>query len=352
MFGRNRTKGNYAYTATRAKAKKAKLLGEEDYNKLLQMTSTAEIAHYISDAGYSKEMLEYGDKFSGADLIERATNACTSHSFRDLYIGAQGELRTMMGAYLEFWENWSIKAILRGKAYGLPAADIKNDIVSAGCISAEEFDKLLAIDSVEEVLAQFCRSQNIDIPADVMTEFKITRSLGKIEDYLDKLQYRRIIACINSNSQAGRIFLNYIRSEIDILNIANILKLKVEGIYGEKVMEYVIPGGKQVDEKFARTFADAETVKAALPLLAQTQYYDFLSEGLEDEEFPVRHILYRLYVYRMMKADSFAQEYPLSILPVIDYMVRMDNEAKNIRTIARGIESGLDKDIIKTLLVI
>jgi vacuolar-type H+-ATPase subunit C/Vma6 len=33
-------------------------------------------------------------------------------------------------------------------------------------------------------------------------------------------------------------------------------------------------------------------------------------------------------------------------------MINMENEARNIRTIARGIESGLDREVIKGLLVI
>jgi len=56
--------------------------------------------------------------------------------------------------------------------------------------------------------------------------------------------------------------------------------------------------------------------------------------------------------HEIKEAKKFSQEYPLSILPVVDYMISMENEASNIRTIARGIESGLDKETIKGLLVI
>ena len=54
MFKRSGT-GNYAYMSARVKAKTSKLLKEEDYNKMLMM-SVPEISHYISEAGYSKEM--------------------------------------------------------------------------------------------------------------------------------------------------------------------------------------------------------------------------------------------------------------------------------------------------------
>jgi V/A-type H+-transporting ATPase subunit C len=44
--------------------------------------------------------------------------------------------------------------------------------------------------------------------------------------------------------------------------------------------------------------------------------------------------------------------YPLSVLPIIDYMIRKKIEVDNIRIIARGKESKLDVDHIKELLVV
>ena len=56
--------------------------------------------------------------------------------------------------------------------------------------------------------------------------------------------------------------------------------------------------------------------------------------------------------FQREQAKKFSSEYPLSVLPVIDYMISMEIEARNIRTIARGLESGLDKETVKQLLVI
>ena len=54
----------------------------------------------------------------------------------------------------------------------------------------------------------------------------------------------------------------------------------------------------------------------------------------------------------MEMTKSFSHLYPLAINPIIDYMIHKENEVNNIRIIARGIESGLDKDTINGLLVI
>jgi len=44
--------------------------------------------------------------------------------------------------------------------------------------------------------------------------------------------------------------------------------------------------------------------------------------------------------------------YPLSVIPVVNYMIHKEIEVRNIRMVAHGIESGLDRETMKSLLVI
>jgi V/A-type H+-transporting ATPase subunit C len=52
------------------------------------------------------------------------------------------------------------------------------------------------------------------------------------------------------------------------------------------------------------------------------------------------------------ESQEFSHIHPLSVLPIVDFMVRKKIEVDNIRIIARGKESGLDAEQIKKLLVI
>ncbi|MCE5295575.1 MAG: V-type ATPase subunit, partial [Euryarchaeota archaeon] len=52
------------------------------------------------------------------------------------------------------------------------------------------------------------------------------------------------------------------------------------------------------------------------------------------------------------QSERFGHVYPLSVLPIVDYMIRKKNEVDNIRVIARGKQSGLDVEQIKKLLVV
>ena len=57
MFGRSGKKGNYAYIVARVKSKKASLLKDDAYSKMLMM-SLPEISRFISESGYQKEITE------------------------------------------------------------------------------------------------------------------------------------------------------------------------------------------------------------------------------------------------------------------------------------------------------
>ncbi|MBQ8179033.1 MAG: ATP synthase A1 subunit C [Candidatus Methanomethylophilaceae archaeon] len=350
MFRRSGRKGNYAYTVARVKAKKSLLLGEEDYNKMLQM-SVPEISRYISESGYQKEMAELAGRIEGIDLVEHATYANMAKVFSSILAASQGELETMVAAYLEKWDIWNLKVILRGKSYGLGADEIREDLVPAGSLGAESLEKLIALDSIDDAIVNFAKMDKVN-GQELLDIYKESGNLGSVEDYLDKYHYARLLASIDPSSRPTKMFQEYVRKEIDVRNLETILKLKAEGIYGEQVMQYIIPGGKQVDKKLAVQLANAETIAAAASDLSQLEFYEIIKDLVEADEVRIRDVVSEMKRYEIAQAKKFSHLYPLSVVPILDYMIHKEIEVGNIRTISRGVESGLDKETIKGLLVI
>ena len=351
MFNRS-GKGNYAYTVTRVKARKALLLKAEDYDKMLQM-SVPEISRYISEAGYQKEMADLAGKVEGIDLVEYATYGNMARVFSSILQASEGELYTMVSAYLEKWDIWNLKVILRGKSFGLGADEIREDLVPAGTLSSEDLDRLIAIESSEDIFAAYSKAVHISaIPAEVVSEFTETGNLGVVEDYLDKVHYARLLRSIMPTSRPTRMFQEYVRSEIDIRNIETILKLNVEGIHGEVVMKYFIDGGKEIDEKLALQLANEETIGGIANDISSLKIYESIKELMEVPDASVKDVCLQMRKYEIESAKKFAHLYPLSVVPVLDFMIHKELEVGNIRTVARGVESGLDTETIKGLLVI
>ncbi|MCQ2053273.1 MAG: ATP synthase A1 subunit C [archaeon] len=349
MFG-HKAKGNYAYAVARVKAKKAYLIGNDTYQKMLLM-SLPEISRYISECGYMKEITELTSKFDGVDLIEHATYMNMARVLRSILNSTNGELHDTLAKYLEKWDIWNLKVILRGKSFGLDADGIREDLIPAGNLDSTFLNKLVSLETGEEVL-DHCKNIGKVIPVEVIETYNKENNLAIIEDFLDKYRYEQLLSSINPLSKPTQLYQDFIRREIDITNIETILKLKMEGVYGNNIMKYIIPGGKDISKKLVVRLANAETLSATVDDLAQLSFYEDIKEALDTNTKSLKDVMIGMKKYKMKKTQSFSYLHPLSIIPIIDYMIRKENEVNNIRIIARGIESGLDKDIIGGLLVI
>ena len=112
-----------------------------------------------------------------------------------------------------------------------------------------------------------------------------------------------------------------------------------------------ISGGKQIDRKLATQLANAESVSAMANDLAQLDFFEEIKPALDDTN-SLRDIVAALTKYHIKQAKTFSHLYPLSVIPVVDYMIHKENEVNNIRIIARGLDSGLDREVIRGLLVV
>ena len=349
MFNRSGA-GNYSYTSARVKAKKSKLLKEEDYNKMLMM-SVPEISHYISDAGYSKEMADLGNRYEGLSLVEYATYANMAKAFRSILNSSTGALSRMVNAYLTKWDFENLKTIMRGKKYGLPIEEIREDLVPAGNLSMDDLDKMLSLTTIEDILAAFSKKIHIVVPDDVISSYKTNGILGSIEDVLVKEYYKNLLASISSSDRPTQIFRTYIKTCIDLKNVETVLKFKADGITGDLVVEYWIPGGTEVDEKVMSQLAAAQDIQAAVNEMQQLRMYSEIKDSLSQDS-TILDVVGVINKYRVELANKVGHMYPLSVIPVVDYMIHKENEVRNIRMIAHGTDSGLDRDTMKKLLVI
>lgn len=350
MFGRNRKKGNYAYIVARVKSKKAGLMKDDAYSKMLMM-SLPEISRFISESGYQKEITELTGRYAGVDLIEHATYTNMARLFRSILDSSEGDLKEMIVSDLERWDIWNLKVILRGKSFGLSADGIREDLVPAGLLDMERLEKLVALDGDEEVLSSYQKMTSVTIPQDVLARYREEGNLAVIEDCLDKIYYEKLLLSIDPTSRPKRLFQDFIRNEIDVVNLETILKLKKENVAADAIATFVIPGGKLIDKKLATQLANAESISAMAGDLSQLEFYENIKDALDDSK-SLKEIVAALKKYHMMQAKTFSHLYPLSVIPVIDFMIHKENEVNNIRIVARGLESGLDKEIIKGLLVV
>ncbi|MDD1773121.1 MAG: ATP synthase A1 subunit C [Methanomassiliicoccales archaeon] len=345
-------KGNYPYACARIRAKKSLLLTKDNYPKLLMMDLN-EIGRFLGETQYQVEMAELASKYSGVDLIEIGTSRNLARIYRQVLGFCSGELKDMVSSYLARWDEWNVKTILRGKYYGAMAEDIIEDLVPAGRLDEEYLRSLISMETVPEVLDAVSKKGGAAIPSEVRAAYEETGVLEPLEDYFDKVYFSRLLESIRGKTRPEKLFLAFIRKEIDINNLRTLLHLKKEGIPFERVRVYFIDGGKELKVDELVRLAGIESFEQMVDELSRFSFYEGIKEALEvaKQTESLTKVMLALQKYLAKEAEKFSHQSPLSILPILDYMIRKKVEVDNIRIIARGKESGLDADVIKGLLV-
>ncbi len=348
---RRKAKANYPYAVARVRGKKRALIKQEDYSKLMMM-ELPEISRFLGETNYQQEMAELGGRFDGVDLIEHATYRSMARNFSNVLDFSQGELKEMISAYLSRWDYWNVKVILRGKSFGADKDSVSEDLVPAGNMDEAYLEKLNAMGCCEDIIEELEKRLSSKFPEAAVEAYKQLGKLNGIEEHLDRLHYQRMLGSITPSTRAKRLFRNFIKREIDTSNLETVFMLKMDNVCADDIMRYVVDGGLQVDKGMATRLANAEDVKAMAAELADLDFYEDIKPALESEEISLREVVDALHRYRIKETEKFSHLYPLSVIPVIDYMVHKKLEVDNIRIIARGKVSGLDHETVKGLLVI
>ncbi|MDI9617290.1 MAG: V-type ATP synthase subunit C [Methanothrix sp.] len=334
----------YAYITGRVRAMKTKLIPNEMYARMLNM-DIPEIARYLEETQYKEEIDALAKDYSGAELIEHATFANLAKTYRKLLEVSIDEPQFLILEYLRRWDIWNIKTILRGKFYGASDSEIMKYIVPAGELDREFLEGLAKKDSINDVIAAF---EGTDF-AEALSKYD-GKFLASVENALDKLYYFRMERAVGGTlSVGGGLLLKYVRREIDIKNLITLFRMNKAGIEAGIVQENLIPGGKLSEE---------------LSRMAGQPYADFV-RGLEGYPFwsaisdvatadldGVSRIEARLKAYLIRYAWSLSNYHPLSILPVLGYIVTKETEVANIRKIVRGKEAGLPNELIEEQMVV
>jgi len=350
--GRDR-KGNYAYACARVKAKKSLLLTKDNYPKFLLMDLN-EIGRFLGETQYQVEMSSLASRWEGVNLIELGTSRNLARVYSEILGFTKGDLCEMVSGYLARWDAWNIKTILRGKYYGASIDDIKEDLVAAGELSEDDLNKLVSLGSVKEVLEAMKKVGGTQFSEEMIGSVERSGTLAQIEDHLDRAYYEKLVSTINRKTKAGQVFYSYVAREIDAVNVMTLLKCKRESLAADRIAGFFVPGGNEVNQKEFVRLAAMEGMEQLLSELAKLRMYEDIKDSLETfkRTGSLSDVSSALLRYTLKSAGKFSHVYPLSVLPILDYIIRKKVEVDNIRIIARGKESGMDPELIKKLLVI
>ncbi len=341
--------GNYPYVTARVKAKRGLLLPKETYDRLLLM-EIPEIARFLGEREYKTEMVALGARVSGVDLIEDAVTRNLAKVYNQLYEFSEGALRAMVGRYLDRYDLENIKAIVRAKVYNARPDEVLDDLVPAGSFGEDFLRELVEMPTLEEVFEALAGTIYAAAYTSLGKKVSEIGNWAEWEDRVSGLYYKELLASVPPSTEPNRLMRRFIKREIDIVNLKTLLRAWDAKAKFER--EIFLDDGDELDVESLHEMVGLD--KAALTKrLADYSFYDDIAADFEKvEETGIGALMRRVEKVHLLEAARYAHLHPLSILPILDYIVLKDREVQNIRIIARGKESGLSTDVIRSLLVV
>jgi V/A-type H+-transporting ATPase subunit C len=348
----NREAGNYEYVTARVRSRRAALFDDDDYRKLLRM-GTSEIARFMEETEYETEMNALGSRYSGVDLVEYALNRNLAKHFEDLLRWSDGRLYDLIARYLRKFDAWNVKTVIRGLYSDAERADIEDDLIRAGEFSERQLEELLTADSIEGVVEVLSGTMFADELEAALEVYEDTGTLVALENAADRAFYETLLAgmpdTVEGDSPVG-LYLEFLRAEIDFRNLRNALRIARSGADLDP-SDYYIEGGRLFDVEEVRQLAG--NMDQLVEHIRQSPYGDDLDEALDTlaEAENLIQFEHALDAALLEYSDKLSNRYPLSVCPVLSYVLAKEREVDNIRAIARGREAGLEPDDIEQELV-
>ena len=342
---------NPEYVNARVSGRRATLFDDEDYRKLVRM-GPAEIARFMEESTYEREINELGSRFSGVDLIEYALNRNLAKQFDDILSWAEGPLYDQIVRYLRKFDAWNVKTIVRGIYTDSDSDEIGDDLIRAGEFDDRFLNRLVEADSISTVV-EMLDGTMFGPPLEAAYEdYEDTGVLVPLENAVDRVYYENLLADIASSMEGPEsMYVDYLRAEIDFRNARNALRLARSGAEIDPA-EYYIEGGDLF--RAAELSSLSRNTDELVARIRESRYGNELSSALDDLEEARSLIEFEraLEAALLEYSRNFGHVHPLSVLPVISYILSKEREVDNIRAIARGKEAGLSPDEIEDELVI
>lgn len=259
---------------TKVKALMGKMLSGDQYLRLLNckdLKSTLKVLKEETSYGelleaYNLEMIHRGD----LEIILHKYYMSTYSKFISYF---NGEYRKLIKAFFLRWEIEDLKVIIRGKHLGLPKGEIENKLIARSPLNTINYDYLLALKNVEEVIDGLKGSiyyKSLKNLAKIVS----AKGLFRIETELDFVYFTSIRRELKHLDKENKEVVYSIMSlEADLLNLGWIYRGKTfYKIPPEELFNYTIYNGYKLSKEKLKELCYTNNMDDFNNILEKTPY--------------------------------------------------------------------------------
>lgn len=346
------------YENARLRSLKRELLDPSFYERLFEARSPEEMVNILSETSYGADVSAALLATPGYRGIEMGLKNNLANSYAKIIRFFSKENKYLAETLLGRYDIWNVKAVLRGKHVGVSVEEIYEAVMPAGELSEPLITRLINAVDVKEVInlltvwgfsfSKFLR--------DAYPEYHSSGKLLPLELALDKSFYNYCIETLGErkNDIDALLLLEFIRQEIDFVNIMTAIRLAVESFSEEEASKYFIDGGRKFSKKLFNESLKSPEPEKMVAVLQGTPYAKAAEEGIKRyfKTGYVSSFQRALEEFLVRQASKLFIADPLSSAMLIAYFYTKHNEVTNLRIIVRGKSVEMSEDEIREAMII
>lgn len=332
--------GTYPYVNARVRAMRANLLTANDYRKLEKM-SFSEMAEFLQQRDYDQEFNELGAQLEGEDLLERALDHHLARVYDKLMRISPDSIQEILQAYFFRIDIENLKLVFR-KQLRDPEADVEDLVTPTRYFDEHQLYTLHQETSMEAMLEEVPLPGTRDTLADRVED---PESLEAIEDALEQYYYETVIETAQRMRGQGRLFQEFLAIEADLINVKTILRMLANDFDQNKIRERLRPLPAQLGTTDYDELLSAGSYEDAVDVLRDKDI------GTHIRSTDIAQVERALDRYKIEQGTLMLHQEPLSINPVLGYMISKQAEVQNLRILLQAKSGDLGEDFVEDNLI-
>lgn len=346
---------DYGYINARLRGMKSRLLSHRALDDLITRPDLESLIADLENTPYKEDIIEAKGQMEGVLCIEYALRKNFTRTFRKIQnFARQEEAEQYITIFLRRWDVQNIKTILRGKNIHVTNEEILDCFVPAGELDEVTLTELVKQPDVRAVIdllatwrIRYARPLTAAYPA-----FAQSKDLALLECAIDRYYYDDALSGVSAQTYNNQLIRDFLRLEIDVVNIRTVLRMVRDHVAVEDAMRFLIPGGREFDDRKLALLLTSPTIEEVVRALAATPYRflaDVPEPAVRAQKISVIERQLERYLIRR-GAGAFLLD-PLSVASVIGYFWAKYNEITNIRIISRCKTADLPAEHLREELI-
>ncbi len=330
---------NLTYLICRCHGFETKLLSADFIRELAMVNHLRDLIERLSQTSYGPRLKEIRNVW---DLERVFAEELMDRFYRLLRIAPEGAIHDFLKAYFRKYEIQNLIWVIRMKRRKAPEEEIKRILLPTEKIGEIRFEPLIKAENLGELLTLLGHREYREV-------MRIEEeNILLIESILRKIYYQRLLKNLSKIPVGDKMDVrDLVTLEIDLSNF-KLCILALSYNYDKTMLRRLLirnPGGIPL-WKFLISFKETSPQKFIEHF---PKYRTFLEAVLSGEEWRA-DVEYLRTVRRRLQLKKI--EKYISFLYVIKYVIDLETEYRNLRSIALSIHHNLPLDARRRLLIL